>query len=149
MINKIFNILSYSRFVAYIWGGYIAFPELIERSENVLANIGLGIFLFGIGLSLEGFKDPDRPFTKSEIKLFTKQRKTKVGITINALFQCFAILIGIFCFNLDLFYPEEPAWKLVQFHDIGYGSLAVGVGGINIAKEQYNRFKAYTKSQKQ
>ncbi len=52
MINKVFNDLSYLRFVMYIWGAYIAFPELYKQSENIISNIGFGLFLFGIALSL-------------------------------------------------------------------------------------------------
>ncbi len=144
MILKIFNYISYFRYVAYLWGAYVAFPEIIERTNNIIANVGFGLFLFGIGIALEGFKDSDRKFTKVEIKLYSNEKRIKRMIVVNSLFQCFAVLFGVFCFNLNLFYPDVSVVILAQFRELGFGSLAAGIGGISLAKEQYNRFKAFT-----
>jgi hypothetical protein len=144
MINKLFNILSYLRFVAYICGAYVAFPEIIKRTDNIIANIGFGLFLFGIGLAFEGFRGSEK-FTKSEIKLYSNEKKAKAYILAVALIFCFPIVIGVFFFYLNVFFPNVPIKMAAQFRELGYGSLALGIGGFSITKDQYNRLVFFSK----
>ncbi len=87
MINKVFDYLSYFQYVMYIWGAYIAFPEIFNQSENIISNIGFGLFLFGIGLSLGGFKNTET-YSKLEIKRFANPKMAKRVILIS-FFVCF------------------------------------------------------------
>ncbi len=144
MINRVFHYLSYLRFVMYMWGSYIAFPELFNQSENIISNIGFGLFLFGIGLSLEGFKKSD-DFTKMEIKRFANPKLTKRVLLISFLMYCFAILTGVLFFNVGNIYSNASSEFISKFKELGYGSLALGIGGITIVKEQYNRLNAFLK----
>ena len=147
MVNKLFNILSYLRFAAYLWGGYIAFPELIKRTENIIANIGFGLFLFGIGLAFEGFRVSEG-FNKSEVKLFSQQKKAKMFILVLSFVFFLPILIGVFFFHINFFIPNASDQMAAQFRELGYGSLSLGIGGFSITKDQYNRFNSFSKTNK-
>lgn len=139
--------ISMASYLMYAWGAIVAFPELIRRTENVVSNIGLGLFLFGIGLTLEGFKDYDE-FTKAEIKRYSNPGRIKVTLTINVLLYLISIVIGIMMFNLRMLYPGASSEVLSQFKDIGYGSLAIGIGGLSIVKQQYMRMCSFVEQLK-
>jgi hypothetical protein len=58
---------------------------------------------------------------------------------------CFAILTGILFFNIGNISSHATNEFVLKFKDLGYGSLAFGVGGITIVKDQNNRLNAYIK----
>jgi len=61
---------------------------------------------------------------------------------------CFAILTGILFFNIGNISSHTTNEFVLKFNELGYGSLAFGVGGITIVKDQYNRLNAYIKEYK-
>ncbi|MEQ9402972.1 MAG: hypothetical protein RIM99_05260 [Cyclobacteriaceae bacterium] len=142
MSDKLFNYISYLGYVAFIWGGVVAFPEIINQSENIISNIGFGLFLFGIGLSLIGFKTQSE-FTASESRHFSNEKTARRVILILSFVLAFPVFIGAFFLSFSFFFPTMSPEVISQFRELGYGSLSFGIGGIAMSKAQFDRFSAF------
>ncbi|MCP4567154.1 MAG: hypothetical protein GY841_06210 [FCB group bacterium] len=145
MINSFFHYLSYSRFVAYAFGLYLSLSLFFRQTASIFDNLGLGLFLLGIGFSLEGFKFSDT-YSKSEIKDYSKEKSAEISILICLFVLCIPILIGLFFLNVQLFFPDAHVDISVKFKELGYGSIAFGIGGITYFKDRYNRLKSFKKA---
>jgi len=144
MIEKKLHYISYLSILALGWGCYISFPELIERSENIISNVGFGIFMVGIALNLEGFKDQNK-FSKSEKKNFSSKKRMNFVFIYYSFFLILSLLLGTFMFNLDIFYPSQPESVIAQFEDIGYGCFSLAIGGFNHLKMTYDKYQNFSR----
>ncbi|MFA8342924.1 MAG: hypothetical protein ACEPO8_08120 [Rhodothermaceae bacterium] len=142
MIFKKLHYLSYLSPVLFTWGCIVSLPEIIERTPNVISNIGFGIFMFGLALSLEGFKDQNK-FSKSEKKNFSSKKRMNFTFIYYSFFYIFSFLLGTFMFNLDIFYPSQPESAIAQFEDIGYGCFSLAIGGFNHLKMTYEKYQNF------
>lgn len=130
MLENLFHKVSYVKFVFYIWGGIVYWPEIIVKSENFFSNLGFGLFLFGIAMCFEGFMDETK-FTRLEMKLFKRTR------LFNNLFLVF-LFIAIFIVFFGLYVILET-----DLRDFGYGIISFAIGNISIIKQTFNRLKYF------
>jgi len=147
MIDRFFHYFSYLRFVAYVYGFYLCFSLFFTQTPNELNNMGLGLFLLGIAFSLEGLKT-SREYSKAEIKQLTYGKANEISLLIGISCLCIPIFIGIFFLNIHLFFSAAHVDLSAKFKDIGYGSIAFGIGGISYFKERYNRLKSFKNAKK-
>ncbi len=145
MIDTLFHYVSYLRFVAYAFGLYLSFRLFVAQTPSELESFGLGLFLLGIGLTLEGLIHPDE-YTRSEIREFSNEKSAKRVILICVLVFCLPVLIGLFFLNIQLFFSSARADMIATFRDLAYGCIAFGIGGITCFKERYNRLKSFRKT---
>ncbi|MCK5146438.1 hypothetical protein KAR48_06755 [bacterium] len=148
MVIRWFHYASYLKYPMFLVGGVMALPELVNRSQNCIENIGLGLFFFGMGLTLDGLK-AEQDFTKSEIKAYSKPRSFKAQLIFSSSFACLAFLLGIFFFLVPLFWPSVESGVYDKIKSIGFGAFSLSIGSLVMEKQRYERFKAYCESIKE
>jgi hypothetical protein len=141
MATRLFHCLSYLKYIFYAWGCVTALPELVRRSDQLLENVGLGLFLIGMGLALEGFQDTR--LSPREIRQFRQERWFRRTILFSTVSFCLAIIVAVFLFLAWLVYPGHPPVLYAKIREIGYGALALGIGGISMTKQKYDRFLTF------
>jgi|GEM_PF-2133877 len=145
MNSRFFHYLSYLKYIFYGWGCVTALPELVRRSDRLLENIGFGVFLIGMGLALEGFQDSR--LTAREIRQFRQARWFRRAILFSTVSFCLAVGVAVFLFLAWLVYPEMSAALYAKIREVGYGALAMGVGGLSMTKQKYDRFVTFQRQE--
>lgn len=146
MNAKIFHYLSYTKWIFLIWGMLVAFPEFFNRTENLISNIGMGVFLCGISVGIGSLSDSSK-LSKSNIRLFNKPKMLKMQ-SVFLLSIVFATLLTSTLFllipriNSDL----EPT-KAINYTNLGYGSLSLALGMLFELKQTNEKFKHFKSQQ--
>ena len=145
MLDKIFHKVSYLKYLFIIWGFVVAVPELYFRSDNLISNINLGLFLSGVGLSFEGFRNITK-YTKKEKKYFSNKRAVYRNVMFVSSVILICIAMGIFFFKLEWFYPNGDPKIIDAFFDLGFGTFSMAIGMISVLKLDLDRYRNFNKN---
>lgn len=141
-MDKVFKYVSYLEYVFILWGLTLALPEFYLKSPDIISKIGMGTFLVGLGISIKGLR-PEHKISKGDIKLFKLKGFSKIYLGYGVLVIIVVMLLGVFFLLIEHFYTNPPKYIVKQIHDLGLGTLALGVGLIGEQKLLYNKYKKY------
>jgi len=142
MITRWFHVASYVKYPMMLLGAWRAFPELVHRTPQCLEHIGLGLFFFGMGLTLDGLKAERAPSAR-EIRSFQNEKQFKFSLIFSSSWAVLSFCLGVFFFAVPLFWPSVPASVYEQIKGIGLGTFSMSVGALVLEKQRYTRFLAY------
>ena len=148
MITTIFHRLSSLKYPMFLMGAIYAFPELFHRTTRCIDHVGLGLFFFGLGLSLDGLK-ADRAFSRREIQLFVQPKRFKSMLGFTLFFAGVTFLLGVFFFAAPLLFPGMDVVLVEKLKGVGLGSFSFGIGQAVMEKQRHDRFLAYWEGQSQ
>lgn len=134
MIIQYFHYLSFLKYVFFVWGAYLFYPELFSQSENYISNMGMGIFFMGLGMCLDSLKKDDK-LTTLEKKIFKNEKYYRSLIMIGSIGSFLVILGSIFLL------------KFREVYDFALGMISFSIGLLSVAKQNYSKYLIYKEQQ--
>lgn len=136
---RIFHVLSYARWIFFVWSVTLMVQAFRDPARYALANTGLAVFLMGLFLGFLGFSDIQR-LSRRERKEFADPRAMRISTVLLLSMAGFTFLMGVYFMNIGQLRPGLKEAVASEFKTVGYHCFALGFGFLCYLKLVYDKY---------